>query len=505
MRELFIKKFDQAGLQQVLAASEAQLVAARNGEFHYKIECAVKEPLLQQIIANFNEVNALRDEFESRIQQRYETMLHINKTGTWELDLEEVQYDHPSNRLFISPELQSVLGYRPGEIRHDLKELLKITHPDHAASIDKMITGHLQDFSGKTPFDAVHLMQFKDGEYRWVRTYGHAKRDKTGKPYRMIAVITDIHEELSNQKGFDAYKTRYDLISEVLFESPWDMEVLDGDVNNFDNPWWWSDQLRYALGYKDETDFPNIVSSWSDSLHPEDAEHAYATFANHINDKTGRTPFNTEYRLRTKSGEYRWFAANGKTARDKDGNPLRVAGTFRDITLEKTKQQNVMETTARMEELSASISEMVSGIMQISSQAQQLASTQEMTTISANDAKQLADETKEISSFIKGIADQTNLLGLNAAIEAARAGEHGKGFGVVADEVRKLADNSAEATGNIEDSLNKMNHSIETIIQQMDVISDLAQTQAALSEQVNASVEEINQMSLGLVEFAKNS
>lgn len=128
-----------------------------------------------------------------------------------------------------------------------------------------------------------------------------------------------------------------------------------------------------------------------------------------------------------------------------------------------------------------------------------------MTTASANEAKSLADETKEISDFIKGIADQTNLLGLNAAIEAARAGEHGKGFGVVAEEVRKLADNSAEATVNIENSLNKMKESIETIIGQMDIINELAQTQAALSEQVNASVEEINQMSVDLVEFAKNS
>lgn len=158
-----------------------------------------------------------------------------------------------------------------------------------------------------------------------------------------------------------------------------------------------------------------------------------------------------------------------------------------------------------MEELSASINEMVIGIGSITTQAQQLASTQEKTTVAANDAKVLADETQVISNFIKGIADQTNLLGLNASIEAARAGEHGKGFGVVADEVRKLAVNSAEATSNIESSLTQMKGSIDTILDYMNVINELVQTQAALTEQMNATADEINLMSQDIVEFAKQN
>nr|WP_274596600.1 methyl-accepting chemotaxis protein [Defluviitalea raffinosedens] len=148
---------------------------------------------------------------------------------------------------------------------------------------------------------------------------------------------------------------------------------------------------------------------------------------------------------------------------------------------------------------------MVGAISEITVRAQQLAITQEITTKTANEVKMLADETQEISELIRWVDNQTNLLGLNAAIEAARVGEHGKGFAVVADEVRKLADNSSQATGNIENILSKIKESIDAIIKQMDEVNELVQTQAALSEEVNASVEEINKMSASIVEFAKRS
>ncbi len=434
------------------------------------------------------EIRGLREELEcSRIElEAVNTSTHL---GIW-----KCFYDEKGNQTVIyTDEFRRMLGFSKAELPDSLESLGKVIHPDDTDKAFSAYGAAAGDKTGRTKYDVEYRIKTKSNGYRWFHAAGECLRYPNGAPREFIGTFSDIDDQKQTEIVFEHDSRRQKAVELMMLEGSWSMDLTKYAIDDPNSPMVFSDQFKKILGFTPRSsEFPDIMQSWISRIHPDDVPSASEAMGKQLSDPSGNTVFDMEYRIRNKTGDYVWVRASSYVVWSKDRTPLMAAGTILDITDQKrNKDQFKQEMEPNIEALSAGIADIANNVEKATDQMRDVSAKQEEVSEAANEIEAAVNASMEIIGSIQSIANQTNLLSLNASIEAARAGEAGRGFAVVATEVQSLSHSTQETTGHISEKLNNVNESVKGILSKIKQISNSIERETEEMSTINGTVEEL--------------
>ncbi|RRS09214.1 PAS domain S-box protein [Pseudoalteromonas sp. J010] len=327
----------------------------------------------------------------------------------------------------------------------------------------------------------------KNGETVWLdATYFPV--EENGKVARIVKIATDITEEKLTIKAQAAIAQALDKSMATIEFTP-DGVILTANQN-------FVTTLGYTLNEIKGKHHKIFCNESFYQTHP----HFWQELAK------GQYKSGSFHRI-SKQGEDVWIEATYNPIFDDKGNVTKVIKFATNIT-ERVQRAHQVAQAAEMAQVTSEQTEHIAGravsLLQDSGNTSNLISEQVQHAMST--IAQLNEQSKEISSIvstISAIAEQTNLLALNAAIEAARAGEQGRGFAVVADEVRSLAARTSQSTNEINEVVKKNELLTKEATELMNTVSQSTELGLAQVDEVNKVMTEIQQGAENLTNTVK--
>jgi PAS domain S-box-containing protein len=175
-------------------------------------------------------------------------------------------------------------------------------------------------------------------------------RDENGRVGGVFCIGRDMTEHKREEDVLRLGEERMQLALDAVNDGVWDWKIASDQF--FLNPRYYT-----MLGYE-PNEFPGEFDAWKDMIHPDDVEVALRLIHDHLHANSGS--YSAEYRLRTKSGEWRWIQGRGRVVEwDADGNPIRMIGIHTDISTRKRAEEELQQSEQRYKKLIAAVTDYI--------------------------------------------------------------------------------------------------------------------------------------------------
>jgi PAS domain S-box-containing protein len=237
--------------------------------------------------------------------------------------------------FFISEGCYKLTGY-PAEAFITQKTVIykQLVHPEDREPVWDEVQAALENYR---PFQSTYRIITATGELKWVWEQGRGIYNPDGELLYLEGLIIDITSRKQAEEALRQSEERWELAVRGSNDGIIDLNFQTGEV-------FFSTQWKAMLGYEDH-EISNNNEEWLSRIHPDDYERVMAAHLAHLEQKTPF--FREEYRLRCQDSSYKWFLGRGQALWDETGQPMRMVGSYQDISARKQAEVALRQSEER--------------------------------------------------------------------------------------------------------------------------------------------------------------